>query len=447
VTNVAERLIVIGGNAAGMSAASQARRRRGDLDIVAFERGDFTSYSACGIPYVVSGEVGGLDDLVARSAQEHRARHIDVRLHHEALGIDLSTRRVTVRDHNHQRDLQLGFDHLLMATGSRPRRPDVPGVDLDFVHGVQTLGDAARLLDHARQARSARIVVVGSGYIGLEMAESFLRWGAEVIVLEGGQQVMHTFDPDMAAHIEAAMSSHGVEVRTSVEVQGFEPGRVQTSAGAVPADLVVLGTGVAPNSELGRDAGLPLGARGSLQVDRRQQTPLEGVWAAGDCAQSFHRVSESWVYIALGTVANRHGRVAGINLGGGYATFPGVVGTAVSKICATEVGRTGLNEAEATAAGFRYATTVIESTTRAAYFPGSRPIKVKLVGELGTGRLLGAQIVGEEGAAKRIDVLAAVITAGMDAEQLVDLDLSYAPPFSPLWDPVVVAARELLKEV
>jgi NADPH-dependent 2,4-dienoyl-CoA reductase/sulfur reductase-like enzyme len=447
VTGVAERLIVIGANAGGMSAAAQARRRRGDLDIVAFEKGAFTSYSACGIPYVVAGEVGALDELVARSAQEHRAQHIDVRLHHEVLGIDLSTRRVTVRDHNHQRDLQLGFDQLLIATGSRPRRPDVPGIDLDFVHGVQTLDDASRLLTHARQGRSARIVVVGSGYIGLEMAEAFLRWGAEVTVLEGADQVMSTFDPDMAAHIQAAMIRHGVDVRTGVEVHGFEPGRVQTSAGGVPADLVVLGTGVAPNSELGRDAGLPLGARGALLVDRRQRTPVEGVWAAGDCAQSFHRVSQSWVHIALGTVANRQGRVAGINLGGGYATFPGVVGTAVSKVCATEVARTGLNEAEADAAGFRHASAVIESTTRAGYFPGSRPIRVKLIGEVGTARLLGGQIVGEEGAAKRIDVLATAITAGMDADALVDLDLSYAPPFSPLWDPLAVAARELLKAV
>jgi NADPH-dependent 2,4-dienoyl-CoA reductase/sulfur reductase-like enzyme len=171
------------------------------------------------------------------------------------------------------------------------------------------------------------------------------------------------------------------------------------------------------------------------------------VWAAGDCAQSFHRVSQSWVHIALGTVANRQGRVAGINLGGGYATFPGVVGTAVSKVCATEVARTGLNEAEADAAGFRHASAVIESTTRAGYFPGSRPIRVKLIGEVGTARLLGGQIVGEEGAAKRIDVLATAITAGMDADALVDLDLSYAPPFSPLWDPLAVAARELLKAV
>jgi NADPH-dependent 2,4-dienoyl-CoA reductase/sulfur reductase-like enzyme len=438
---------VIGADAAGMSAAAQARRLRNDLDIVAFEKGNWTSYSACGIPYVVSGEVASLDDLVARTPQQHRAQHIDVRMHHEVLGIDLAARRVSVRDHSHNRDLQLAFDRLLLATGSRPTRPEVPGVDLDFVHGVQTLDDANSLLAHAGEGRSARIVVVGSGYIGLEMAEAFLRWGAEVTVIEGGGHVMRTFDADMAARIQTAMEKHGVVVRTGVEVQGFEAGRVLTSAGVLDADLVVLGTGVTPNSQLAAAAGIPLGTKGAVRVDRRQRTLVEGIWAAGDCTESFNLVSQQWMHVALGTVANRQGRVAGINLGGGYATFPGVVGTAVSKVCATEVARTGLTEAEAAAAGFNAAAVTIESTTRAHYFPGSRALAVKMVGERGTGRVLGGQIVGDEGAAKRIDVLAVVVTAGMTAEDLIGLDLSYAPPFSPLWDPLVVAGRALAKEL
>jgi NADPH-dependent 2,4-dienoyl-CoA reductase/sulfur reductase-like enzyme len=354
---------------------------------------------------------------------------------------------VRVRDHSHNRDLQLAFDRLLLATGSRPARPDVPGVDLDFVHGVQTLDDANSLLSYAGDGRSARIVVVGSGYIGLEMAEAFLRWGAEVTVVESSDQVMHTFDADMAARIQTAMEKHGVIVRIGVEVHGFEPGRVLTSSGAIDADLVVLGTGVTPNSELAAGAGIQLGAKGAIRVDRRQRTSAEGIWAAGDCAESFNLVSERWMHIALGTVASRQGRVAGINLGGGYATFPGIVGTAVSKVCATEVGRTGLSEAEAAAAGFDAVAVTIDSTTRAHYFPGSRAMTVKLVGERGTGRVLGGQIIGEEGAAKRIDVLAAVVTTRMTAQELVDLDVSYAPPFSPLWDPVVVAGRVLAKEL
>ncbi|MGD9753780.1 MAG: FAD/NAD(P)-binding oxidoreductase, partial [Acidimicrobiia bacterium] len=342
---MAERLIVIGGDGAGMAAASIARRRRPDLEIVALERGNYTSYSACGIPYVVGGEVASLEQLVARSPQQFRAEHrIDVRMGHEVVGIDLAARRVTVRDHGHNRDLTLGFDVLHIATGSRPIRPSLPGIDSDFVHGVQTLDDAAHLLEHARQSKSSRVTVVGGGYIGLEMAEAFVRWGAEVTVLDAAPHVMRTFDDDMAVRVEEAMRRHGITVRTGVDVQGFEPGRVLTAEGPVDTDLVILGIGVAPNSGLAADAGLELGARDAIRVDRRQATSAEGVWAAGDCAETFHRVTQRSVYIALGTVANKTGRVAGINLSGGYAAFEGVVGTAATRICSAELARTGLTE-------------------------------------------------------------------------------------------------------
>lgn len=443
-----ERLMVIGADAAGMSAASQARRRRRDLDIVAFEKGGWTSYSACGIPYLLSGDVENLDALVARTPAELRNnQQIDVRLHHEVTAIDTAANRLTVRDHGRGRDLQLGFDQLLIATGARPLRPDLPGIHEPFVFGVQTLDDAAAILAYAEEHSVARVVVVGGGYIGVEMAEAFLRWGAEVTLVEAGTQVMRTLDPDMAARVAAAMEAHGVVMQTGVTVRGFEPGRVLTDSGAFEADLVVLGLGVVPNTEIAGAAGIELGVRGAIRVDQMQRSSSAGVWAAGDCAESFHRVSRRWVHIALGTVANRQGRVAGINLGGGYATFGGVVGTAVSKICNTEVARTGLTEAEASAAGFAFATASITSTTRAGYFPGAKPITVKILAEKGTGRLLGGQIVGEEGAAKRIDVLATALVAEMTVEEVLDLDLAYAPPFSPVWDPVVIAAREVAKEL
>jgi NADPH-dependent 2,4-dienoyl-CoA reductase/sulfur reductase-like enzyme len=232
-----------------------------------------------------------------------------------------------------------------------------------------------------------------------------------------------------------------------VPVTGFEPGAVHTAEGTFPADLVVLGLGVTPNSELAAEAGLRTGTRGAIRVNRRQQTSADGVWAAGDCCESLHLVSQRRLHVALGTVANKQGRVAGINIGGGYATFPGVVGTAVTKVCRTEVARTGLTEWEATADGFEYVTARIESTTRAGYFPGAGDITVKLVAERETGRLLGGQIVGVEGAAKRVDVLAVALTARMTVHDLVDLDLSYAPPFSPVWDPVLVAARQAASAV
>jgi NADPH-dependent 2,4-dienoyl-CoA reductase/sulfur reductase-like enzyme len=442
-----ERLVVIGGDAGGMGAATQARRLRSDLDIVALERGRHTSYSACGIPYVVGGEVGSLDDLVVRTPERLRAdSRIDVRIRHEAMAVDLAARRVEVRDHEHKRTFSLPFDQLLFGTGARPRRPDVPGVDLPFVRGVQTLDDGQALLDLIHTG-VRRLVVVGGGYIGLEMAEAFVRRGASVTVLERSGEVMGTLDADMGALVSGAMRRHGIEVRTSTQVLGFEPGMVQTSNGEVAADLVILGTGVQPNSQLAEDAGLELGAGRAIAVNRRQQASAEGTWAAGDCAESFHLVRGRHVHVALGTVANKQARVAGINLGGGYATFPGVVGTAVSKICATEVARTGLTVAEAERDGFAVDTVTIDATTRAGYYPGAAAITVKLVAERRSGRVLGAQLVGEEGAAKRIDVVATALHAGMTVEQLTALDLSYAPAFSPVWDPILVAARALAGSV
>jgi NADPH-dependent 2,4-dienoyl-CoA reductase/sulfur reductase-like enzyme len=254
---------------------------------------------------------------------------------------------------------------------------------------------------------------------------------------------MGTLDPDMAALVRTAMIRHGIEVRCGARISALEPGTVHLEAGDdVPADLVVLGTGVEPNTDLAVAAGIATGVGGAITVDRRQRASVDGVWAAGDCCASFHRVSGRPVHVALGTVANRQARVAGINLGGGYATFPGVVGTAVTKLCATEVARTGLSEREAAEAGFAHVVAKIKATTRSGYFPGAKPIVVKLLAERGSGRMLGVQIVGEEGAGKRIDGMAIALTAGLTVEDLINADLAYAPPFSPLWDPVQVAARK-----
>jgi NADPH-dependent 2,4-dienoyl-CoA reductase/sulfur reductase-like enzyme len=443
-----ERLVVIGGDAGGMGAAATARRLRDDLDIVALERGDRTSYSACGIPFLVGGEVERVDDLVARTPQEFRDKHrIDVRMHHEAMGIDLDRREVEVRDHDHDRTFRVGFDQLLIGTGARPTRPDLPGIDGPDIFGVQTLDDGARLLERIAASPVERVVVVGGGYIGLEMAEAFLHRGCSVTVVERGGEVMRTLDPDMGALVSRAMRRHGVEVRCGTGVEGFEPGVVHTDGGELEADLVVLGLGVTPNSELAGDAGLQLGVRGAIRVDRRQAASAPGVWAAGDCAESHHLVSGRPIHVALGTVANKHARVAGTNIGGGYATFPGVVGTAASKICDTEVARTGLTEEEAARDGFQFEVARIESTTRAGYYPESAPVTVKLLAERRSGRVLGAQIVGGDGAAKRIDVVATALHAGMTVEHMTHLDLAYAPPFAPVWDPILVAARQAAKLV
>jgi len=334
---------------------------------------------------------------------------------------------------------------------SWPLRPSLSGIDLPFVSGVQTLDDAGDLLRHLANpppwapAGVRRVVVVGGGYIGLEMAEAFVRRGASVTVVTDRPEVMTTLDPDMGAHVTRALRGLGIKVRCGTAVTGFEPGSVQVAQTSLPADLVVLGLGVAPSSQLAEEAGLTLGAAGAIRVDRRQRTSSEVAYAAGDCCTSRHLVSGREVHVALGTVTNKQARVAGVNLGGGYATFAGVLGTAVTKVCDLEVARTGLTEAEAAAAGFSAVAGTIESTTTAGYLKeAAGKIHVKVVAERGSGRLLGAQIVGRgPGAAKRIDVFATALTAGMECAEVAELDLGYAPPFSPLWDPVAIAARKV----
>ncbi|UWP84327.1 FAD-dependent oxidoreductase [Dactylosporangium fulvum] len=443
-----ERLVVIGGDAAGMSAASQARRRRSpdDLNIVAFERGQHVSYSACGIPYLVAGDVDDVDDLVARRPEEFRERqHIDLRLGSEVVAIDTDRREVTVRDAT--REYREPFDQLVIATGGEPIRPDVPGAVAVGIHGVQTLDDGIRILGYLDRHTPRRAVVVGAGYIGLEMAEAMIRHGLEVTLVDGAEQPMRTLDPDMGALVAAALEREGVRLRLGERLQGFgsTAGRVSavhTSAGEIPADIVILGLGTRPNSRLAAAADIKVGETGGIRVDRRMRTSADGVWAAGDCVENLHLVSQRPVAVALGTHANKQGRAAGINIGGGYATFPGVVGTAVSKLCANEVARTGLSTAEAEAAGFRTFSVVTESTTRAGYFPDAKKITTKIIAECTTGRFLGGQIVGQEGAAKRIDALAVALWHGMTVEEMTSLDLSYAPPFAPVWDPILIAARK-----
>ncbi|MGH3321111.1 MAG: FAD-dependent oxidoreductase [Streptosporangiaceae bacterium] len=451
-----ERLVVVGGDAAGMTAASQARRRRrpDDLSIVALERGGFTSYSACGIPYLVGGVVADIGKLIVRDPQTFRADFaVDARVGHEAVEIDLDRRAVRARDLNEGTEYWVGFDHVVVATGAVPRRPHLPGADAKGIHGVQVLDDAVavqRLLDEYAPRRA---VVVGGGYIGLEMAEALVRRGLDVSLVEAAAQPMGTLDPDMGSLVADALRRIGVAVYTGEPAEGFDAdgGRVRavtTSELTLPADIVVLGLGVRPNTAMAEAAGVPLGPEtGGIGVDRRMRTSIGGVWAAGDCVESRHLVSGGPVVVPLGTHANKQGRVAGINIGGGYATFPGVVGTAAAKICDVEVARTGLSEAEAEQAGFATAGATIASTTRAGYYPGAVPITVKLVAERRSGRLLGAQIVGEEGAAKRIDVLAVAVWHGMTVEQMIGLDLSYAPPFAPVWDPVLIAARKTAARV
>jgi NADPH-dependent 2,4-dienoyl-CoA reductase/sulfur reductase-like enzyme len=448
----AERLVVIGGDAAGMSAASQARRLRADLEIIAFERGAYTSYSACGIPYFVGGVVADVEPLIARSPEEFHRHGIEARVRHEVEEIDLAQRRVRVKRLEDGAVLWESFDLLVIATGAIPIRPNLPGSDARGVYGLAVLEDGIRVRRALEQDQPARALVVGGGYIGLEMAEALVMRGLDVSLVERASAVMNTLDSDMGDLVSQAVRDVGVTLYLGESVEGFEnrDGRiigVETDRRMLPADIIILGIGTRPNTALARDAAIPLGQTGAIKVNARMQTEVEGVWAAGDCAEAFHLISRRPVHIALGTIANKQGRICGINLGGGYATFPGVVGTAVSKICAVEVARTGLNEKEARALGLEYVVGKIESTTRAGYFPGAGKITVKVLAERASGRLLGAQLVGIEGAAKRIDVFATALHAGMTVEEVQYLDLSYAPPFAPVWDPILIAARKAAEQL
>lgn len=445
-----ERLIVVGGDAAGMSAASQARRRRNanDLEIIAFERSSFVSYSACGEPYYVGGYISDIRQLQARTPEEFAAMDITVHTRHDVIAIDPKARRVTVRNLEAHTQQTLGYDLLMYATGATAFLPPITGLDLTGVHVLRTLDDALavrRLLGQG--VRHA--VVVGGGYIGLEVAEAFQHQGVKTRVLTKQAAVLdRTLDPDMGALVTERMRSMGIEVHTGIEVHALDGvegriARVDCPGGnCFEADVVVLGLGTRPEVQLAKEAGIPLGETGAVAVNPRQQTTVEGIWAAGDCAEAFHRVSQRAANFHLGTIANKQGRVAGINIGGGYATFPGVLGTAITKVCDLEIARTGLTETEASTAGLLYSVATVDSTTTAGYWPDAAPMRLKVLAERHTGRLLGAQIVGGPGAGKRIDVFATALWNTMRVDDMEYLDLAYAPPFASVWDPVLIAARK-----
>jgi len=343
------------------------------------------------------------------------------------------------------------YDRLMVATGAIPVVPDVPGTDAEGIFGADTLPVGEKIRRFVETENPRRAVIVGGGYIGLEMAEALLACGLEVALVEQAAQVMNTLDPDMADRVADALKNAGVTLHLEEPLQGFETrnGRlaaVATDRRDLPADLAILGIGVRPNTSLARAAEIPLGVKNGIRVNARMQTEVAGVWAAGDCVESFHLVSRQPFYVALGTVANRQGRVAGINIGGGYATYPGALGTAVCKVCDVGVARTGLQQKEIEALGLETESETIVSSHRTGYYPDAGRIAVKILAEKHSGRLLGGQMVGDIDGVKRIDVLATAMQAGFTVREMIHLDLSYAPPFSPVWDPVLVAVRKILKK-
>ena len=448
-TRARKRLAVIGGVAAGLSAAARARRMDPELEISVFERTGYCSYTACGLPYFVGGTIDDASSLVVRDAPAFLKQDIKVYLSHEVTEIDLDTRSIRVRDLEEQRERSEPFDQLLISAGAAPAGGTLCG-DLEGVFTLRTVEDALAIKAWIETRNPTRALIVGGGYIGLEMAEALLDKRLEVTLIERAKELLPFVDPDMGRLVEQELTRNGVEVLVETEIESVngsgEIRSVTVGGEEHPCDLAVIAVGVKPDAGVAQAAGLPVGERGALVVDQRMETPIEGVWAAGDCCETRHLLHDRPAYVPLGTTANKQGRVAGANIAGADERFGGVVGTAALKVCDLQVARTGLSSAEAREAGFEAVSATIEHISRARYYPGGAPMTVSMIAERGSGRLLGAQLAGREGVAKRVDVVAAALHSRVTARDLSEFDLSYAPPFAPVWDPLLLAARKVASE-
>jgi NADPH-dependent 2,4-dienoyl-CoA reductase/sulfur reductase-like enzyme len=440
-----KRVVVVGGVAGGASAAAKAKRENPELEVVVYEKSGWVSYGACGLPYVLSGEIPRLEKLVARTPEEFRKQGVMVHTRHEVVDIDPSLKTLTVFDHTEGRTFQDRYDHLVLATGARPTIPPIPGTEQAGVFTLRNMEDGEALLKALEGAR--RAAILGAGYIGLEVAEAFRKRGLEVTLLEAKDRPLPHWDPEVGALLKEELERHGVEVWTGVRVTALRgSGRVEaveTSEGVVPTDLVLIATGIRPNVELAQAMGVALGPTGALATDERMRTNLEGVYAAGDVAESFYQVLKRPYWLPLGDVANKHGRTAGAVIAGKEARFHGVAGTAIFKAFGLAVATMGLSLEAALKEGYAAKKVFIKSRDGAHYYPGSQPLFVELVYEEGTERLLGGAVVAFGHGALRIDALAALLARGGTVEDLLALDLAYAPPFSPVWDPLPIAAQEV----
>lgn len=446
------QLVVIGGGAAGMSAASAARRVDPRLEVVVCEAGGFAAYGMCGIPYYLGGMVPEPENLLAYPPATFREkRHIDLRLHTRVTGIDPATRRVHLaasqRGAPSLESLageSLDYDALVVASGANPVRPPVPGLDERRVFTIRSLDEAIELRQLLDSGTVRHAVVVGAGYIGLETAEALVSAGLDVDVVEALPRVLATVDEPVAALVQAELERHTrlhLAARLdAVDTSAAGRGLIAVVDGTeIATDLVVIAVGVRPATDLLIQAGAGHLPDRSVVVDEKMRTSLPDVYAAGDAVALPHLVLGRPAWVPLGPAANKTGRVAGTVAAGGSASFKGVVGTVAVKVFDLEVASTGLGLAEARAAGLDAVATDEVSRSRAKYYPGSSPLHVRLV-HTREGRLLGGQFAGREGAAKRVDVLATALYAGLTVADLAALDLSYAPPFAPVYDPVLAAA-------
>jgi len=445
------KFVIIGGDAAGMSAASRAKRNIPDLEVTVLERSSDVSYSACGMPYNIADPNREIDDLVVRHAEVFRKKQgIDLRTGYRVDEINAGEKTV-VGEYNKGKTFKVPYDKLLIATGASPIKPELPGFDLPGVFTLKNLEHGREIKTFIRSEDVKRAVIIGMGYIALEMCEALHARGLEVNMVKPRPTLLPWMPPDLVSLIQEELAIHGIGVNAGHEIERIESDngtlKVVCTDLVLEGQMILVAIGVRPESSLAERAGIKLGPQGAIAVDRTLKTSDEDIYAAGDCADSYHVVTGEKTWVPLALRANRAGWAVADNLTGKKIELEGVAGSAVFKVFDLEVARTGLSVAEAKKFGFDPVEAVIRAQSRAHAHPGSTTIAVQMVGDRKSGRLLGAQLVGKEGAVHRVKAPAVALHAGMTVEAFSQCDLAYAPPFSPTWDPMLTAANQLLKKM
>ncbi|WP_208590124.1 CoA-disulfide reductase [Gracilibacillus suaedae] len=440
------KYVIIGGVAAGMSAAMEIKRTDDSAEITVLERGEDYSYGQCGLPYVINGLVPSTKDVIARTIETFREKYsIDAKILTKVTKVDPEKQQIIGFHLDSNQSFTLKYDRLLIATGSDPILPEWPGINLEGIHTLKTLQDTDGLMTDLTE-KIKHVTIVGAGYIGFEMAESFRSIGKEVTLIQRGDQLAKIFDEDMSKLIEKEALHHQVDIKLEEEVTGFSgKERVEaviTNKSRYSTDLVLLSAGVKPNTDFLKSSGIQMNKEGAIRVNAYMETSIPNIYAAGDCATHYHMVKQLDDYIPLGTTANKQGRIAGANMAGNAITFKGIVGTSIIKFFDLDLGRTGITEIEAKRLSIPYQIEKREDTSHAGYFPGAETLYIKLIFHQKTSQLLGGQIIGRKGVDKRIDVLATALYNKMTIQQLQDLDLAYAPPFNSVWDPIQKISRK-----
>ena len=447
------RIIIIGGVAAGAKAAAKARRVDPYHEIILYQDEAEVAYSACGLPYVISGVIDDGRKIVIRKPEDFAKEGIKVFTRHRVINIDKARQQLTVRNLENNADEVVDYDRLLLATGACPIVPNIEGISLEGVLTLRNISDLNCFKTLLNTMQPKKAVIIGAGYIGLELAEAFHELNIKTTIVEKAARILPKFDPEMAQPVHDHLLENKVELILGdglTKLHG-ENGRViavETESGKmIPADLVVIAIGVKPNVELAKAAGIELGTTGAIAVDSRMETRTPGIFAAGDCCETVNRITGKPIWMPLGDIANLQGRVAGNNVAGGDAHFPGVFGTAIFKTFNLTVAITGLSEQSAQESGFDPISIVMAGSDRARYYPGKRDFSLKLIAERRDGRLLGAQVIGCGNVDKMIDIAATALLGKVTCADLENADLAYSPPFSPVLSPIIVAAGILNNKV